>query len=189
MWSTVAISLAARTGCTVGTCTVAKIPIRSVAAARPAAQVSVSKLRWLKLVAPPKPRQRATGTSASIPAASAARAILTDSSHSILSVSAALVIEQPPLTLSPKTPSLRRLGLLAIGLLETIAPTYAPARASLSNQFGVATHLKCQPGGLICSRCRARRTGHGGRYSDGRNDQSESRADQCRCVSALRPDA
>ena len=117
----VAISLAARTGCTVGTCTVAKIPIRSVAAARPAAQVSVSKLRWLKFVAPPNPRHRATGTSASIPAASAARAIRTDSSHSILSVSAALVIAQPLLTLRPKTPSLRRLGLPAIGLLEVIS--------------------------------------------------------------------
>src|SRR5580658_7599536 len=96
--------------------------MRSVAAARPAAQVSVSKLRWLKLVAPPKPRQRATGTSASIPAASAARAIRTDSCHSIFSVSAALVIAQPPLTLRPKTPSLSRLGLPAIGLLEVISP-------------------------------------------------------------------
>src|ERR1700682_6499336 len=121
MWSMVAISLAARTGYTVGMCTVAKIPMRSVSAARPAAQVSVSKLRWLKFVTPPKPRHRATGTIASIPAASAARAILTDSSHSILSVSAALVIAQPPLTLSPKTPSLRRLRLPAIGLLEGIS--------------------------------------------------------------------
>jgi hypothetical protein len=36
-------------------------------------------------------------------------------------VSAALVIAQPLLTLRPKTPSLSRLGLPAIGLLEVIS--------------------------------------------------------------------
>ena len=39
MWSIVVAAFAATIGCTVGRCDVAKMPIRSVASARPAAQV------------------------------------------------------------------------------------------------------------------------------------------------------
>ncbi len=118
MWSIVATSFAARTGWIVGRWTVANTPIRSVAAASPAAHVSVSKLRWLKLVLPPMPFHRATGMIASMPACSAARAMATDSSHSTLIVLGMSVIEAPPLTFTANTPSLRRLLLDRTGLVD-----------------------------------------------------------------------
>ena len=53
IWSTVAICLAATTGCISGTCTVAKTLMRFVAASRPAAQVIDSHASPLGLLSPP----------------------------------------------------------------------------------------------------------------------------------------
>src|SRR5215470_17403026 len=102
--------LAATMGWIVGTCDVEKTATCRVAAASPAAQVYVSKQVPLKLVLPPKPFQRATGTRASIPARSAITAM------SILlcqvgSRCPSAVAAQPLLTLSPNTPNLSRLSL------------------------------------------------------------------------------
>src|SRR5262245_11931493 len=102
--------LAATTGCMVGTCEVENTAIRSVAAARPAAHVYVSNEAALKFVAPPKPFQRATGTSASIPARSARIAISRVADHVASGLLSARVAEQPPPRFEPNTPSLRRFG-------------------------------------------------------------------------------
>src|SRR5262245_65507018 len=103
--------LAATIGWTVGTCDVEKTAASRVAAASTAAQVYVSKHVPLKLVLPPKPFQRATGTRASIPARSA----ITAMSRLFCQVGcrwpSAVVAAQPLLTLSPNTPSLSRLSL------------------------------------------------------------------------------
>src|SRR5262245_63546318 len=65
MWSMVVACLAAIIGWMVGTCEVAKMPEYFVDAPMPAAQEKHSKPGPLKLVTPPKPRQRPIGTSAS----------------------------------------------------------------------------------------------------------------------------
>src|SRR5262245_59923814 len=103
--------LAATIGWTVGTCDVEKTPTCRVAAASPAAQVYVSKQVPLKLVWPPKPFQRATGTRASIPARSAMTAMSRLFSQVGCRCPSAVVAAQPLLTLSPKTPILNRLSL------------------------------------------------------------------------------
>src|SRR3989442_4306569 len=97
-------------GCTVGTCEVANTAIRWVCAPRPAAHVYVSKQLPLKLVAPPNPRQRATGTIASNPASSARRLTSCTSGHVARNVPGALTATQPLFRLAPKTPSFSRLG-------------------------------------------------------------------------------
>src|SRR5215207_5184191 len=103
--------LAAMIGWTVGTWEVEKTPVCSVAAARPAAQVYVSKQVPLKFVGPPNPFQRATGTIASSPMRSARSAISLVAGQVVSRWPSAVVIAQPLLTLAPKTPSLRRLSL------------------------------------------------------------------------------
>src|SRR6202044_523035 len=70
----VAACLAAMTGCMVGTCDVANTPEYWVSALIAAAKVKHSKPSPLKLVAPPKPFQRPTGTMASNSISSAMRA-------------------------------------------------------------------------------------------------------------------
>ena len=81
MWSMVVAIFAATMGCTVGRWEVANIAMSSVASATPTAQVYVSKHVPLKFVVPPSPFQRAIGTSASNPSASARRAIARVCSH------------------------------------------------------------------------------------------------------------
>src|SRR4029453_4518946 len=103
--------LAATMGWTVGTCDVEKTATCRVAAASPAAQVYVSKQVPLKLVLPPKPFQRATGTRASIPARSAMTAMSRLFCQVGCRCPSAVVAAQPLLTLSPNTPSLSRLSL------------------------------------------------------------------------------
>src|SRR5439155_3086390 len=102
--------LAATIGCMVGTWDVEKTAMRRVSAASPAAHVYVSNEAALKLVAPPKPFQRATGTSASMPARSARIAISRVAAHVASGLRSARVAEQPPPRFEPKTPSFRRFG-------------------------------------------------------------------------------
>jgi hypothetical protein len=73
-----------------------------------AAQVKVVPL---KLVAPPKPFQRATGTSASNPARSAVVTMSRLLGQFVSRWPGAVVAAQPLLTLAPQTPSLSRLSL------------------------------------------------------------------------------
>src|SRR3981189_1907905 len=96
MWSMVAASLATRSGRAVGTWIVAIGCNRSVTAAIAAAQVNVSNDRSLKLVDPPAPFQRATGTNASSPAATAALAMRPDSAQDTWIVPDARVLGQAP---------------------------------------------------------------------------------------------
>src|SRR5262249_9055643 len=109
MWSMVVPCLAATTGCTVGTWEVANTAVRSVWAPRPAAHVYVSNESPLKLVAPPNPFQRATGTMASNPASSASRATSLTSGQAARMVDTR-VATQPLPRLAPKTPSFSRFG-------------------------------------------------------------------------------
>src|ERR671923_2139485 len=110
--------LAATIGWIVATCDVEKTAPCRVTAASPAAQVYVSKQVPLKLVLPPKPFQRATGTRASMPARSA----MTAMSRLFCQVScrcpSAVVAAQPLLTLSPNTPSLSRLSLHSVFVMR-----------------------------------------------------------------------
>src|SRR5580698_4339833 len=86
----------------VGTCDVANTAGCLVSALTPAAQVKHSKPSPLKLVEPPKPFQRPTGTTASKPISSAMRSIAD--------------IVAPPLRLLQKVPSFSLLSLKS-GLL------------------------------------------------------------------------
>src|SRR5579883_1232960 len=105
MWSMVVACFAAMIGWTVGTCDVENTAAFAVASDRPAAQVYVSKHVPLKLVGPPKPFQRATGTSASKPAWSASLAMARVFGQLVSRWPSAMVIAQPLLTFPPKTPS------------------------------------------------------------------------------------
>ena len=71
----------------------------------PAAQVNDSKPAPLKLVTPPKPFQRPTGTSASNSISSAMVASASVLGQSALSTPSILEIAQPPLRLLEKVPS------------------------------------------------------------------------------------
>jgi len=82
-----------------------------VTAPMPAAHANVSKQVPLKFVSPPKPFQRATGTTASKPARSARVTISRLFGQFISRRPGAVVAAQPLLTLTPKTPSFRRLSL------------------------------------------------------------------------------
>jgi hypothetical protein len=83
----------------------------------PAAQVNDSKPAPLKLVTPPNPFQRPTGTSTSNPISSPMRASSSVLGQSASSTPSTVEIAQPPLRLLEKVPSfsLRSLnnGLLA----------------------------------------------------------------------------
>src|SRR5712691_3548866 len=103
--------LAATMGWIVGTYEVEKTATCRVAAASPAAQVYVPKQVPLKLVWPPKPFQRATGTRASIPARSAMTAMSTLFCQVGCRCPSAAEAAKPLLTLSPNTPNLSRLSL------------------------------------------------------------------------------
>ncbi len=74
MWSMAAACLAANSGCTVGMCEVANTLEYEVVSDRPAAQANTSNPSPLKLVSPPNPFQRPTGTMASNFISSARRA-------------------------------------------------------------------------------------------------------------------
>ena len=89
----------------VGTCEVANTPEYFVEAPMPAAQVNDSKPAPLKLVTPPKPFQRPTGTSASNSISSAMVASASVLGQSALSTPSILEIAQPPLRLLEKVPS------------------------------------------------------------------------------------
>src|SRR5215470_3039784 len=102
---------AATIGWMVGTWEVANTAARSVAPPTPAAQVKVSKQAPLKLVVPPKPRQRATGTSASKPAASAKPVSVLTLGQVGRNTPSMVVIAQALSTFSPNSPSLKRLAL------------------------------------------------------------------------------
>src|SRR5882757_9330212 len=101
---------AAITGCMVGTCEVAKIPECWVEAPTPAAQVNDSNPAPLKLVTPPKPFQRPTGTRASKPISSPMRASASVLGQSALSTPSILEMAQPPLRLLENVPSLSLRG-------------------------------------------------------------------------------
>jgi hypothetical protein len=95
---------------------VAKTAAWSVAPPTPAAQVKVSKQAPLKLVTPPKPRQRATGTRASNPALSAMRVSRLMLSHVGRNTPSIVVIAHALSTFKPNSPSLKRLVLcMALG--------------------------------------------------------------------------
>src|SRR5271154_4854856 len=87
-----------------------KIPIREVAAARPAAQVKVSNDHSRTRFLPPKPFQRAIGRKNSSPARSAIPALARLSSQLARQRSGTSVIARPPSALAEKTPSLKRFG-------------------------------------------------------------------------------
>ena len=109
-WSIVASALAANTGCTIGTCTVANSAICSVTPASAAASVNVSNDHSREFVTPPKPRHRAIGRKNSSPARSAICATATTSGHSARHRSGTRVSVSPPSALAEKTPSFNRLG-------------------------------------------------------------------------------
>src|SRR3984885_9932153 len=102
----VAPCLAAITGCMVGTCEVANTAECLVSALTPAAQVKHSKPSPLKLVEPPNPFQRPTGTSASKPISSAMRAIAVVFAQVTCNVPSIDDIVAPPERLLQKVPSL-----------------------------------------------------------------------------------
>src|SRR5271168_5095359 len=87
-----------------------KIPIREVAAARPAAQVKVSNDHSRTRFLPPKPFQRAIGRKNSSPARSAIPALVRLSSQLARQRSGTSVMARPPSALAEKTPSLKRFG-------------------------------------------------------------------------------
>src|SRR5271169_6516454 len=87
-----------------------KIPIREVAAAKPAAQVKVSNDHSRTRFLPPKPFQRAIGRKNSSPARSAIPALARLSSQLARQRSGTSVIARPPSALAEKTPSLKRFG-------------------------------------------------------------------------------
>src|SRR5947207_11877845 len=98
------------TGWMVGTCEVANTPDFFVDAPMPAAQVNDSNPAPLKLVTPPKPFQRPTGTSASNSMASPICASASVLGHSALSTPSILEIAQPWLRLLENVPSLSLRG-------------------------------------------------------------------------------
>ena len=102
----------------VGTCEVANTPEYLVAEPIPAAQEKDSKPAPLKLVTPPKPFQRPTGTSASNCIASASCASVSVLAQSASSTPSMLEIAQPPLRLVENVPS-RNLRSLKRGLLAS----------------------------------------------------------------------
>src|SRR5271170_6035335 len=89
-----------------GTCEVANTAGYLVTAPMPAAQEQHSKPAPSKLVAPPKPFQRPTGTSASNSIASAIWASLTVFGQVISSVPGIVLMAQPPYKLVQNVPSL-----------------------------------------------------------------------------------
>src|SRR5581483_611755 len=102
----VAACLAAMIGCTVGTCEVANTAGYFVSAPIAAAHVYGSKPAPLKLLTPPNPFQRPTGTSASNSISSASCASVSVLCQSALSTPSIVVIAQPWLRLLEKVPSL-----------------------------------------------------------------------------------
>src|SRR5271156_2821580 len=102
----VAACLAAMTGCMVGTCEVAKMPEYLVNALIAAAKVKHSKPSPLKLVEPPKPFHRPTGTMASNSISSASSASVWLLSHLACKMPSIDDMVQPPLKLVQKVPSL-----------------------------------------------------------------------------------
>src|SRR6185295_18347504 len=110
---------AAITGCMVGTCEVANTLGRLTEAPMPAAQVKHSKPALLKLVTPPNPFQRPTGTSASNPISSPICASASVEGQSALSVPSIEETAQPPLRLLQKVPSLSLLLLANSGFLAS----------------------------------------------------------------------
>src|SRR5260221_11414160 len=86
---------AAMIGWTVGTCEVAKTVEYFVDAPTPAAQEYASKPGPLKLVTPPNPLQRPTGTKASNSISSASLARVMVLGQSAFNVPSMLVISQP----------------------------------------------------------------------------------------------
>src|ERR1700678_4717890 len=102
----VAACLAAITGCMVGTCEVANTPEYCVSALIAAAKVKHSNPSLLKLVAPPKPFQRPTGTMASNSISSAMRASATELPQSACRMPSIDDMVQPPLRLVQNVPSL-----------------------------------------------------------------------------------
>src|ERR1700684_1475930 len=98
-------------------CEVANTLEYEVAAERPAAQANTSKPSPLKLVSPPKPFQRPTGTMASNFMSSARRASSLVAGHSALSKPAIFEIVPPPERLVENEPSfsgeLLKSGLVA----------------------------------------------------------------------------
>src|SRR6202790_1843516 len=102
----VAPCLAAMIGWTVGTCEVAKTLGYVVDAPIPAAQENASKPGPLKLVTPPNPLQRPTGTRASNSISSASLARVMVLGQSAFNVPSILVIAQPPPRFVLNVPSL-----------------------------------------------------------------------------------
>src|ERR1700691_2295937 len=96
---------AAITGCMVGTWQVANTAGFLVDAPMAAAQVKHSKPSPLKLVAPPKPFQRPTGTMASNSISSASRASVNELSHLACKTPSIDDMVAPPLKLLQKVPS------------------------------------------------------------------------------------
>ena len=102
---------AAMIGWTVGTCEVAKTLEYFVDAPIPAAQENASKPGPLKLVTPPNPLQRPTGTRASNSISSASLARVSVLGQSAFSVPSMDVIAQPPPRFVLNVPSLSFLSL------------------------------------------------------------------------------
>src|ERR1700690_1751232 len=100
-----AACLAAKRGCTVGMCEVANTLEYDVASDSPAAQANTSKPAPLKLVSPPKPFQRPTGTSASKSIASDIAASADVLGQSAFNVPSILEMAQPWLRLLENVPS------------------------------------------------------------------------------------
>lgn len=110
--------LAAMTGWIVGTCDVAKMPGYRVEAPIADAHENDSNPCPLKLVTPPKPFQRPTGTSASNSISSPMRASASVSGQVASSTPSMLEMAQPPLRLEQKVPSLS-LRVLNSGLVAS----------------------------------------------------------------------
>jgi hypothetical protein len=106
MWSMVVACFAAMMGCTVSTCEVANTVEFCVQAPTPAAQENVSKPGPLKLVTPPKPFQRPTGTIASNSISSASLASVSVFGQLISSTPSMVEMAQPRSRLVPNVPSL-----------------------------------------------------------------------------------
>src|SRR5215472_353082 len=105
MWSMVVHCFAAMIGWIVGTWDVAKTQEVFVDAPIPAAQENDSKPGPLKLVTPPNPLQRPTGTTASNSISSASLASVSVLGQSAFSVPSIDVIAQPPLRFVLNVPS------------------------------------------------------------------------------------